>query len=105
MTVGTQGNALGLGFFFRGLPPSVANKLVDGLFCGVPDHVVEVNDRGMLCTAMRTFLLRLVGCPVFALFPSVFVAARDVLGPVLFVPALGVFLLSGFSFLGVFKWH
>jgi hypothetical protein len=28
-----------------------------------------------------------------------------VLGPVLFVPALGVFLLSGFSFLGVFKWH
>ena len=105
MTIGTQGNTFGLGLFPRGFPSSVTSKFVDGLFCGVTHYMMEVNDRGMLRAAMRTLLFCLVVYPVLTFFPFVSGNLFLVLNFVLFVPALGVLLLSGFSFVGVFKWH
>lgn len=67
--------------------------------------MMEVNDCRMLGAAVNAFLFCLVVYPVLALFPFVFGNLLLVAHSVLFVPAFGVFLLSGFSFREVFKWH
>ena len=105
MTVGTQRDAFGFSFPFGLCPTTIASKPVDRLFCLVADYMVKVNDGGVLCAAVATLLFCLVAHPVLTTLAFVFSNNTLVAVFVLFVPALGVFLLLSAFLLRVFVWH
>lgn len=104
VAIRTQRDAL-LYLFHRPFEATICHKLVHTLLVPVPDHMVKVDQRGMLYATVGAFLRRFEHVPLpFSLSP-VFRRICNMSSFVLLVMTLLVYGLLDASYLRVFVWH
>lgn len=104
VTVGTERNTFEH-FFHRPSKATICNKPVDALLVPVPDHMVKVDQRGMLYATVGAFLRRFERVPLLFSLSPVSRRLRNMTGFVLLVMTLLVYGLLDALYLRVFVWH